>query len=271
MSLTIVAYGAGTNSTAILAGLHERGERPDAIVFADTVGERPEIYAHIEAMQGILAAIGFPRIDVVKGASPRMVLDGSLEAECIRLETLPSKAFGFSSCSMKWKLDPQRKYFRAFAEAHGVPLESVMVLIGFDADEPSRVERGMAAKNPTLQRYPLYEWGWGREECVEAIGRQSWPQPGKSACFYCPSSKKPEILELRRTHPDLMARALAMESRALAGGGVSAAGLGRKFSWGTWLAEYDAAAARGQAFIDAQPDLFSNAGVPEQDCGCIDG
>ena len=36
---TIVSYGGGTNSTAMLVGLWERGERPDAIVFADTGGE----------------------------------------------------------------------------------------------------------------------------------------------------------------------------------------------------------------------------------------
>lgn len=32
----MVSYGGGTNSTAMLIGMVERGERPDAILFADT-------------------------------------------------------------------------------------------------------------------------------------------------------------------------------------------------------------------------------------------
>jgi hypothetical protein len=36
----------------------------------------------------------------------------------------------------------------------------------------------------------------------------------KSACFYCPVSKKPEILWLREHHPELLARALAIEHDA---------------------------------------------------------
>ena len=48
--LSVVSYGAGTNSTAMLIGLHERGERPDLILFADTGGERPETYRHRDAV-----------------------------------------------------------------------------------------------------------------------------------------------------------------------------------------------------------------------------
>ena len=45
MAPVIVAYGAGTNSTALLVGMHERGERPDLILFAETGGERVDPYA----------------------------------------------------------------------------------------------------------------------------------------------------------------------------------------------------------------------------------
>ena len=37
---------------------------------------------------------------------------------------------------------------------------------------------------------------WGRDDCVAAIARVGLPQPGKSACFFCPSSKKHEIITL---------------------------------------------------------------------------
>jgi hypothetical protein len=33
----VVAYGGGTNSTALLVGMHERQQRPDLILFADAL------------------------------------------------------------------------------------------------------------------------------------------------------------------------------------------------------------------------------------------
>lgn len=264
----ILANGGGTNSTAMLVGLHERGMRLDGNVFADTGDEKPETYAHLAHVSDWCESVGFPRVEVLRGRTPQQIKDASLSAECLRLETLPSKAFGFSSCSMKWKVAPQRLYFGQFAERLGVAQSELTVFVGFDADEQSRIERGRAAQNPTQQRYLLDEWGWGREECIAAIARAGLTQPGKSACFFCPSSKKHEILALRRDHPELLARALEMERLALASDKNRAVGLGRSFNWAAWLNEYDAAAVQGQAFLDAQLDLFSNAGIPELDCAC---
>lgn len=274
---TIVSYGAGTNSTAVLVGLMERGEWPDAITFANTGDEMPHIYTHIEAVNAWCLGIGFPRIETLRGDMPQQVIDGTLERECLRLGKLPSKAYGFSSCSDKWKMEPQRRYNKRFAAEHGIELCEITRLIGFDADEHSRVARGLenAHKRPVKERYPLYEWGWGREECIDAIERAGLPLPGKSACFYCPSTKKPEIIELRDRYPELLARALEMERIALAGEGpaptTTGAGLGRSFNWASFLAQADELAATEADFISRQMCLFSNAGVPEMDCGCYDG
>lgn len=274
---TIVSYGGGTNSTALLVGLLERGERPDAITFADTGGEKPHTYEHVAIVNDWCMRIGFPEIETLRGDMPQQVIDVTLERECFRLGKLPAKAYGFSSCSDKWKMEPQRRYNRAFAEKHGIDQSEITRLIGFDADEHSRVERGraMAHKKPVREEYPLYDWGWGREECVEAIARAGLPQPGKSACYFCPSTKKSELLDLRERYPDLMARALEMERIALAGEGPAPAttckGLGRSFNWGDWLAQADELAALEADFVSQQMCLFSDAGVPEIDCGCYDG
>ena len=260
---TIVSYGAGTNSTAILVGLFERGIVPDAITFADTGGEKPHTYLHLGEVNLWCLRNGFPPIDVLVGPMPQQQIDGSLENECLRLGKLPAKAYGFSSCSDKWKMEPQRRYNARFAAERGISQSQITRLIGFDADEHSRVERGlaMAEKKATKERYPLYEWGWGREDCVAAIARAGLPQPGKSACFFCPSSKKPEIIELAQRYPNLASRALEMERRALAGEGqapaTTSAGLGRSFSWASVIASPK----------DHQNDLFA----VEIDCGCYDG
>lgn len=274
---TIVSYGGGTNSTALLVGLLERGERPDAITFADTGSEKPHTYDHVVKVNEWCLRVGFPAIETLRGDMPQQVIDVTLEQECFRLGKLPAKAYGFSSCSDKWKMEPQRRYNRAFSKRHGIAMSEITRLIGFDADEHSRVERGreMAHKKPVREEYPLYDWGWGREECVEAIARAGLPQPGKSACFFCPSAKKPELLDLRERYPELMARALEMERIALAGEGpaptTTSKGLGRSFNWGEWLAQADELAATEADFLSRQMCLFSSAGIPEMDCGCYDG
>lgn len=258
----LVSYGGGTNSAAMLIGLHERGIRPDAITFADTGGEKPHTYVHIITMNQWCEKVGFPLIETLSPVMPQQIADGTLEQECLRLGKLPAKAYGFSSCSDKWKMESQRRYNRRFAEARGLELANLTRLIGFDADEEARVARGLATahKRPVFEVYPLYEWGWAREECVDAIRRAGLPQPGKSACFFCPSSKKHEIVQLAKDYPALARRAITMERRALAGEGqapmTTSAGLGRSFSWEGVLA----------GLVD-----MTEVGMPEADCSCYDG
>ena len=263
---TIVSFGGGTNSTGMLVGMRERGERPDAIWFADTGGEKPHTYAHIDEVSAWCISVGFPTIEILRGPEvwgPQMVKDGSLEAECVRLGSMPSKAFGFSQCSVKWKLEPNNRRLRKYLAENRLDMSDVERCVGFDAGEPSRYERakGIMERNPKMvrERWPLMEWDWDRDDCVEAIARAGITQPGKSACFFCPSSKTPEIFWLRDNHPDLLHRAVEMERRARAGEGQAPAakcGLGRTKVWG------DVIAAPVQSGFDF---------AVEADCGCYDG
>ena len=271
MKLHFVSYGGGTNSTAMLIGMMERGFRPDAITFADTGGEKPHTYDHLARVNEWCKKVGFPEITIVKGSQPAQLRRGSLEAECLELGTMPSKTFGFGNCSQKWKIDPQNKFDRDIAALLGVSLADIIRYVGFDADEPSRAERALklyrervaAGKPVTENQFPLVEWDWGRDECVEAIERAGLPQPGKSSCWFCPSSKKAEVFWLRDHHPDLLQRAITMEQRALNGEGnapipTAVKGLGRHWSW--------------KDLVEGGPTCkVSDAGTPEIDCGCFDG
>ncbi len=269
--MTIVAYGAGTNGTGMLVGLHERGRVPDAIVFADTGSEKPHTYQHIIEVSAWCKSVGFPEVQTISGQQPQMLKDRSLEAECLRLGALPSKALGYSTCSLKWKIEPQKRHYAAIAAAQGLTLADLVVLIGFDSDEQSRVDRGRNAWKPGdyRQEFPLFDWGWDREDCVSAIDRAGLKQPGKSACFMCPSTKKPELLELRAQYPELVARAIEMERRAKAGEGqadaFAGAGLGRSWNWADFLREWDAAEEAERYFLKRQLDFLS----PEQCDACI--
>lgn len=252
----IVAYGAGTNSTALLVGMHERGERPDLILFADTGGERPETYAYLDVLDTWLAKVGFPPLIRVRYAQKTGFVE-TLEERSLRTQSLPSIAYGYKACSEKFKRRPQDKYvnnWQPAKDAWGAGKKCVK-LIGYDADEERRVRNAPTEDNKYVYQYLLYEWDWDRSDCIAAIQRAGLPLPGKSACFFCPSSKKAEVLDLQLRHPDLYARACAMESNANLD---TVKGLGRRWAW------------RDLPQL-APSDLRDLADPEEVPCGCYDG
>ena len=107
----------------------------------------------------------------------------------------------------------------------------------------------------------VVEWQWDREECAATICRHGLPQPGKSSCYFCPAMKKREVIKLREEHPDLLAKALAIEEAAQPGLRTARGLGGKKNRWRDWLANYDA-----QGRMDA--DWIEPAHIP---CGCYDG
>ena len=252
----IVAYGAGTNSTALLVGMHERGERPDLILFADTGGERPETYAFLDVMDTWLASVGFPLLGRVRYTMRDGTME-TLEERSLRTRSLPSIAYGYKACSEKFKRRPQDRFVSNWepAKATWAAGGKCVKLIGYDADEDRRVRNAPKEDSKYTYRYPLFEWDWDRTDCIAAIDRAGLPRPGKSACFFCPSSKRAEILELQREHPDLYARACALEETAVL---TTIKGLGRRWAWRD-LPAMDAAAVRSLPEPDETP------------CGCFDG
>jgi len=241
----VVAYGVGVDSTGMLVGMQQRGERPDLILFADTGDEKAVTYAYLPIINAWLRKVGFPEVTVVKNPRP-ISGDKSLSDSCLRLGTLPALAYGQHQCSLVWKRDPQHAYIKTWApaiEARAAGL-NVITCIGYDAGprDSCRQYKAEGKESPGFtNRFPLIEWGWDREECKRQIAAAGLSVPVKSACFHCPASKKEEIVWLHRNQPELYEKALAMEDgakpyhqrRADQTGKAPTAGLGRKFSWAT--------------------------------------
>lgn len=253
--MNIVSYGGGTNSTAMLIECAKRGIPIDLITFADTGGERPHTYAYIDMFGEWCVEHGLPEITIVK----KVRHDGNvltLEQNCLEQNMLPSLAYGFKSCSQKYKIQPQDKFCNNWqpAKAEWSAGRKVVKFIGYDADEDHRTNTIHEDKKYEF-RYPLVEWDMGRDECVQVIEDAGLCLPGKSACFFCPSSKPAEIRQLAANYPELADRALAMEANAELS---TVKGLGRRFSWSNVL---------------SQQEMFDEgyASAPEMTCGCYDG
>jgi len=244
----IVSFGGGVNSTAMLVEFVRRGVAIDAILFADTGGERPETYEHVWRFAAWLVEQGAPPVHIVhKGGRVE-----TLEQNCLREKMLPSLAYGKAGCSHKYKIEPQERWANRRYRAHWKSGGRVTKALGFGAEEQRRANKGRNDDPKYDYWYPLIEWDMDRDACLESIRAAGAPLPGKSACFFCPGSHDPEIRRLRDQYPDLFARALEMERNAKPNL-LWTRGLGRKFAW---------------ADIDYQERHQLTLDLP---CGCYDG
>lgn len=255
MSLTVASYGGGTNSTAMLIECAKRGVKVDLILFADTGGERPNTYNYISIFNEWLVANGMPEITIVRKVRANGDLL-TLEQDCIEKQMLPSIAYGFKSCSQKYKIQPQDKFMNNWppARAEWDAGRKITKLIGYDVGESHRTKKDYSDDKYDFD-YPLVRWGMGRQECIQSILDAGLCLPGKSSCFFCPNSRKTEIRHLAAVYPELAERAVAMEKNASL---THIAGLGRSFAWGDLLAT-----------SDLFPDEFHF--TPEMSCDCYDG
>ncbi|MDF3884683.1 hypothetical protein, partial [Cupriavidus basilensis] len=231
--LLAVSFGAGVDSTAMLVALRAAKLRPNVITFADTGGEKPETIAHIEAMNAVLLAWGWPQIDVCRKVPLATTGYADLHGNCLKNETLPSLAFGMKSCSIKWKQDPQDQFIKGVKRgpntrpAHPVWIEAqstgqrIVRLIGYDCGSADlrRSKVSIPADAEFDYAYPLHLVRWIRPDCGRAITQELGAHlvPIKSACFFCPASKQWELYWLAANHPELFERALLLERTALTG------------------------------------------------------
>jgi hypothetical protein len=235
--LNILGYGGGVNTWALLLEATARGILFDFIIFADTDGERPETYAHIEYVKEWCKRNGQPEIITVEKRD-RQKQRLTLYNESIESKTLPSAVYGYKNCSLKHKKSPQDVFCNnnqviQSCWANGFKVNKYL---GFDADEEHRTSNDYSDDKYNYI-YPLVEWDWGRFECVKRITDAGEPLPPKSSCFYCPSMKPWEIIELYLHHRGLFYAAVEME-RIAAPNLKKIDGLGRHWSWWDIIVAY---------------------------------
>lgn len=214
----MVAYGGGVDSTAMLVEMIEAGIHVDTVLFADTGSEKPSTYAFVDLFKGWLADRGVTLTTVryeaknFKNFPPYR----SLDENCFTNGTLPSISFGFSSCSQKWKIEPQNRWTESWEPAATMWSAGgkVIKLIGYDcspADAKRYAHREGYVDDRYVYGYPLRALGWQRAECEARIAAAGLPVPPKSACFMCGAMKAWEVHTLP---PEQLRRIVLMEARA---------------------------------------------------------
>lgn len=214
-----VSWGGGEDSTALIVELTRKGIRCDAITIADTGAEQPHTYDFIPWFCDWLKKAGQPEPVIVR-YQPKNFKNWppyrTLEENCLTNGTLPSLAFGFKSCSQKWKINPQDKWMdqQQWAQDEWAAGGKVVKMIGYDAgDADIRRRNHMGTRNDPKYEfmYPLQVWGWDRIEVIKRNKAMLGRNPGKSSCFMCPAMQPQEVRELP---PEYLRRIVTMESRA---------------------------------------------------------
>lgn len=212
----VVSYGGGTDSTAMLIEMKNRGIIPDAIVFADVGNEHEYTYDYLPVMQKWLENNNMPAITIVRYTPKRFKWRPytTLGGNCIANRTLPSLAFGRKSCSLKWKVAPMDKWV-SHKYGRNTP---VFRAIGYDCSpkDSRRFAHAQGAINPNRPNdvfiYPLQDYGMNRSDCIDAINNAGLPQPDKSSCFFCPAKK---AMELHLTSKRQLQQIVAIEGAAM--------------------------------------------------------
>ena len=141
---------------------------------------------------------------------------------------------GIHRCSLKAKVFPIESWLREHyphpaLHAFGynaqetkrveksLAAEARRVAFGFNVDERKRIDRTRRYDSPLRASiFPLVEWGWTREDCLQYLEQRLGVRWAKSACVYCPFNKlDSDAIERHKAHPEQVADALMLEHMSL--------------------------------------------------------
>lgn len=215
MTLAVISYGGGVQSTALLV-LAVRGEIPfHEAVFAN-VGddtEHPETLRYVRSVIFPWArAHGFPLHEVRRTIRGQSVSLYRFTVERERAFVLPvwfahSRAHGQRNCTVDWKIQPIARWLRARG---ATPENPALVALGISVDEWHRARTDSGIPWERLA-YPLLDLRLTRSDCARIVQEAGLPVPPKSACWFCPFQSDARWRVLRQQHPHLWRRAVELD------------------------------------------------------------
>jgi len=197
--LQVLSFGGGVQSFAMLLLIKEGLlPKPDIIIHSDTGSEMPHTEKIIQISESIAIEINVPFL-IVKSHR------GTLHDDYISNGSVP--VVGFRSCTLNFKVYPQR---RAIREIVGNSRGSLLAecWLGITTDESHRMMEGEFEW--IGNKFPLLDIGYSRKMCVDLNNKYNY-EVKKSGCFCCPYSGKKNFIRLFQEHPDLFEICIKME------------------------------------------------------------
>lgn len=221
---TFLSLGAGVQSTC-LALMAARDEIPnckvDAAIFADTHAEPASVYKHLE---WLIKELPYPVHIVSNGdltkeslkVRKRKTGEGNIVRSMLPVYTREEVGGEVKhghigrSCTADYKIKPITKKQRELAGIkRGQKEVTVTCLIGISMDEVQRVKPSRVLWEQN--RWPLLEMGMTRQDCLDWMEKQGYPECPRSACYYCPYHDNREWRRLRDHEPEEFQKAIQYE------------------------------------------------------------
>jgi hypothetical protein len=223
----VINLGAGVQSSA-MALMAKHGEitpMPDCAIFADTQAESTKLYDWIDWLEKELP---FPVYRVTQGnltedsirpkKRARDSLFGNLGDDYMRRliplfgimpDGTKTAAIG-RKCTADYKIKPIMKKVRELVDPRRNCDETLVTQwIGISKDEIQRVKE--SSVRWSVHRWPLIEMDMHRYHCKEWMSKNGYPEPPRSACYYCPFHSDEEWRNLRDNDPEFFAKAIKFD------------------------------------------------------------
>ena len=230
-ALTVLSYGAGQDSTAmLLMMLHDTAFRDRflkgrlLVVFSDTLNEHPHTYRYLKYVQAICEhhAVPFKWIRPNDGFHPESWSQG-LQGHYRKYQVIMSRAMRNKSCTHGLKIQPIYNYLSHYVndeflyglsqpkrkialKAYAARYGKIQMLIGISSEEAGRrIQQHSQDRWMELaikKCYPLHELDLTRADCQSIIRSLGYQVPFPSNCIMCPFASKKELLWLSRNLPE---------------------------------------------------------------------
>ncbi|SFW12726.1 phosphoadenosine phosphosulfate reductase [Amycolatopsis australiensis] len=216
MTLSVISYGGGVQSTAMLVLAAQGHILIDAALFAN-VGDDSEHPATLRYVRDV-AEPWATKHGLALHVLDRVKRDGTTETLWQRLTRPGSRSLpipvrmsngapGTRSCTADFKIRVIGKWLRAHGASAAAP---ATVNIGISVDEIHRANTRRVEPHEHIV-YPLLDLRMRRTDCARLIAAAGLPVPPKSACWFCPYHRPSVWATMRAEEPALFNRACHLE------------------------------------------------------------
>jgi len=190
---TILSFGGGVQSTALVILASQGKLDIDAVVFCDTGFEQTSTFQFLELYtKPLLDSIGIP-FYIAKTQFYAKQNFGDLHLPpffSYKSNDPTSIARMPSFCSYKWKKNVFERFIRVKFN-----LKRYKIILGFSIDEAERA-KNLNSIEKYLYTFPLLDLKLSRNDCIDLIAKQFGVVPSHSSCYFCPNHTRKEWREI---------------------------------------------------------------------------
>ncbi len=194
--MNIVSFSGGKDSTAMLIKMLELNIQVDRIIFADTGYEFPEMYSYIKTIGEYIKKYGNYDIEIIK---TEQKLDDWLFGTITRGKSKGDiRGWPLFVYPCYWHRESKFKVLDKEMKGHNR-------FIGIAVDEKRRMSKNYKENK---YHYPLVEWEWTEEMCLEYLKKKGLVNPlyekfDRLGCWWCPKQSLRSLNILYNDYPEL--------------------------------------------------------------------